>query len=112
VVVADLYCVRTVGTPDEADAPLVVDSDAVLSSPVASQAFQPVSRWAPEVLQCVRRVQEEQLPVGLALDVGCQPGHPLSLKDPPRQGVPEAADHDGRLWHATSNVKRYYPSAG
>jgi hypothetical protein len=112
VVVADLYFVRTVGAPDEADAPLVVDSNTVLSSPVASQAFQPVSGRAPQILQNTRRVQEEQLPVSLALDVGCQPGRPLSLEDPPRQGVPEAADHGGRLWHGDSNVKRYYLSAG
>jgi len=50
--------------------------------------------------------------VGLALDVGCQPRDALALKDPPRQGIPKAADHDGKLWHATSNVKRYYSSMG
>lgn len=112
MVVADLDFVRTIGAPDEADAPLVVDSDAVLSRPVASQAFQSVSGRAPQVLQNTRRVQEEELPVGLALDVGCQSGYPLPLEDPPRQGVPEAADHAGRLRHANSNVKRYYSSAG
>ena len=103
---------RTVGTPDEANAPLVVDPDAVLSDPVTSQAFQPVSGWAAEVLQRVRRVQEKQLPMRVTLDLGCQPGDPLSLEDPPRQGVPEAADHDGRLCKATSNVKRHYSGTG
>jgi hypothetical protein len=43
----------------------------------------------------------------LALHLGSQPRNPLSFEDPPRQGVPEAADHGGRLWHAVSNVKRY-----
>lgn len=112
MVVADLYFVRTIGAPDEADPPLVVDSNAVLSSPIASQAFQPVPGRAPQIPQDIRRVQEEQLPVSLALDVGCQPRRPLPLENPPRQGVPEAADHGGRLWYANNNVKRYYPSAG
>jgi hypothetical protein len=97
VAVADLYVVGTVGTPDEADAPLVVDPDAVLSSPVASQALEPVPWRAPQVLQGARRVQEEKLAVRLALEVGCQTRNPLSLEDPLRQGIPEAADDGGRL---------------
>ncbi|HYI24531.1 MAG TPA: hypothetical protein VD767_03900 [Thermomicrobiales bacterium] len=33
--------------PGEADAPLVVDSDAELTDPIASQAFQPVALKSP-----------------------------------------------------------------
>ena len=79
----------------------------MLSSPVASQALQPVPWRAPQILQGARRVQEEKLAVCLALEIGCQTRNPLSLEDPPRQGVPEATDHGGRLWYGFSNVKRY-----
>jgi hypothetical protein len=98
VVVADLDVVRTVRPPDETETPLVVDPNAVLSIPVASQALQAVPRRAPQVIQGVRRVQEKKLPVRLALDVCCQPQGSLSFEDPLRQGVPKAADHRERLW--------------
>ena len=35
------------GTPGEADAPLVVDADAVLASAVAAKFLQPVARGHP-----------------------------------------------------------------
>jgi hypothetical protein len=46
--------------------------------------------------------------VRLALYLRSQPWDSLSFENPPRQGVPEAADHGGRLWRPDSNVKRYY----
>ena len=112
MVVAALDLMRSVRAPDEADAPLVVNPDAVLSCSVASKALQPVPRRASEVFQHAGCIQKEKLAVRLPLHLGSQSRHPLSFKDPPRQGVPEAADHGARLWHFDSNVKRYYQGAG
>lgn len=103
---------RSVRAPDEANSPLVVDSDAVLSGAVASEALQSVPRRTPEIFQRGGRIQEEKLPVRLALYLRSEPWDPLSFENPPRQGVPEAADHGGRLWRPDSNVKRYYQGAG
>lgn len=47
MVVDDLYPVRIAVLPDEADAPLVVDTNAVLPCPVALQRFKPVSGGKP-----------------------------------------------------------------
>ena len=111
MVIADLDVVRSIRSPDEADSPLVVDTNAVLSGPVASESLQSVARWASQVVQGVGRIQHEKLPVRLALDLGPQAGNPLTFEDPPRQGGPKAADHAARLSCAASNVKRYYPVA-
>lgn len=97
MVVADLDFMRSVRAPDEANSPSVVDSDAVLSGAVASEALQSVSRRTPEISERGGRIQEEKLPVRLALYLRSQPWNSLSLEDPQRQGVPEAPDQGGRL---------------
>jgi len=76
---------------------LVVDSCAVLSGAVASEALQSVPRRAPEIFQRGGRIQKEELPVRLALYLRPQPWNSLSLENPKRQGVPEAPDHSGSL---------------
>jgi hypothetical protein len=48
-------------TPDEAQSPLVIDADAVLSGPVPGQRLQVVGRRLPEILQRGRRSQRTQL---------------------------------------------------
>lgn len=57
VVVADLDFVRSIGAPDEADPPLLVDANAVLPGPVASEALQAIPGWTSEVSQRTRRIQ-------------------------------------------------------
>jgi hypothetical protein len=60
VVIRDLDFVRPVNLPDEADAILIVDSDAVLADAVALQRFQPVTRRDAQVAQvdgCFNLVQ-------------------------------------------------------
>jgi hypothetical protein len=43
VIVDDFHIVGIAGTPTEADAPLIVDPDTVLTGPVAFQRFQPIA---------------------------------------------------------------------
>ena len=43
----DLHCAPV--RPDKTDAPLVVDSDAVLPLPVPAQGFKPVGGWYAKV---------------------------------------------------------------
>lgn len=38
--------------PLEANSPLIVDPNAVLSRPVSAQSFQSVGRWYQQVLKC------------------------------------------------------------
>jgi len=60
VIISDLNFVRAVNSPDEADAVLIVDPDAMLSDPVALQRFQPVAWRDAQVVQvggCFNLVQ-------------------------------------------------------
>jgi hypothetical protein len=106
MVVADLNVVRVAVTPPETDAPLIVDSDAVLPSTVASEPLETVSRWYTKVFQRLRGIQNQQLPVGSSLYVRWQPPTPLPLEDSTGLGIIEAPDHGPDL-----NVFRYYRQA-
>jgi hypothetical protein len=44
-------------SPDETDAPLIIDLDGVLTTTVASQRFKPVCRWYAQVIEITRSVQ-------------------------------------------------------
>jgi hypothetical protein len=68
VVVDELDILRTSLSPDEADAPLVVHPDAVLTAAVACQPLEPVARRDAQVLDIHRRVHQLELPQGRPLD--------------------------------------------
>ena len=57
VVVHDLHLPGMGCIPNEANPPLVVDADAVLSRPVAQEGLQPVARWHPQEVEIRCRVQ-------------------------------------------------------
>jgi len=62
----DIVCVPF--APEEADTPLVIDPDAVLSLSVAMQGFQAISRRRHQVTQFRGAVQLPKLPAGIPLD--------------------------------------------
>ena len=47
--------------PAKAYAPLVIDANAVLSSPIPRQAFQPITRWNAQVVQAFSSINLHQL---------------------------------------------------
>jgi len=51
VIIHNLYFMRVAFSPSKANAPLVIDPDAVLSRPVARKGFQPVPRRYPQRYQ-------------------------------------------------------------
>jgi hypothetical protein len=57
MVVYDLDIVGVSLTPAEADTPLVVDPNAILSFPVSSQFLKAISWWNTKVIQSLSRVQ-------------------------------------------------------
>src|ERR1035438_7802745 len=62
MIIDDLDPFRRARAPDEADPPLTVDPDTMLTLPVAAQSLKPVSRHGGHVLQRFRLVQHPQLP--------------------------------------------------
>jgi hypothetical protein len=55
VVIRDLYFVRAILFPDETNAELAVDANAVLASPVALQYLQPIAGWNSQFVKVYRR---------------------------------------------------------
>lgn len=61
MIVDDFYITRTSRGPDEANAPLIVDPDAVLSRAVTAKRFEPVARWHLEFVRIECRIHQQQL---------------------------------------------------
>jgi len=87
----DLNVMRIAVAPGEADAPLVIDPDAIRSSAAALQQFKLVSRRHAKVLQPESPVQVQKLSPGRPLD-GLKSPNPVVLKE--RRGIrtPERPD--------------------
>lgn len=94
VVVDQLDIGRPGVGPDEADAPLVVDADAVLPGSTALPSFGAVTRWNPEVLEDIGRVEDEQLAVRRPLHVRAELRNSLPVEDPLGVVVRERPDHE------------------
>src|SRR5690606_26202288 len=93
VLVGDLDLVGVAATPHEADAPLVVDADAVLALAVAVQGLKPVARRNAEVPELRGGVEHHELAVGTRQEVGGQPPNALPAEYPLGVVVGEGLDH-------------------
>src|SRR3546814_16789654 len=62
MVVDDLYVFDAAVGPGEADPPLIVDTDAVLSRSVALQSFQPIARRCATVVEDASAMHVVELP--------------------------------------------------
>jgi hypothetical protein len=79
--------------PAEADSPLVVDPNAVLSCAASREALQTVPGRDAQLPQSLGRIQEEELAVGSSLHIRWQLAPPHPFKDPPRFRVSEGPNH-------------------
>jgi hypothetical protein len=57
VVIDEFDIIRTSVLPHEADPPLVIDPDAVLTSPVTFESFKPIAGRDSEVFEISRGMQ-------------------------------------------------------
>ena len=97
MVIDDFGRVRVPVLPDEADAPLVIDADAVPARQVALEGFEAVARRHPQVIQDRRRRKLRELAKGDALDVGGQPPRAFALPNLLRLRAAEVLNHLLRL---------------
>ena len=106
MVVSDVDVVRIAFSPAEADAPLGVDPDAVLTRAVASKLLQSISRRKPQVCKALGSIEVEELAKSNPLNFGCKPPNGLPLKQPFRLAVREAPNHAEIITRCVINVKR------
>lgn len=89
----DLDKVGIPAVPAEADAPLVVDADAVLAGAVSGELFEAVAGWDAEVGERFGGVEDEQLPEDATLEVGGPAPDGAPFEELLGVVVPEALDH-------------------
>jgi len=80
--------------PDEADAPLCVDSDAVLAPTIASELLQMVPRRDPQILDVVRCVDHLELPQSRSLHRPVDALDVLHMPDALGVLAPERSDQE------------------
>src|SRR5437762_13703735 len=112
MVVHDLHAVGVAVLPDEADAPLVVDADAVLPRPVALQRLEPVAGRHSQRIEPSRGVKLRQLAPRHGMQCGCQPAHVLAGEHAGGILVREGLDHRRILTLLVTIGKRHNPSPG
>src|SRR5438046_2182577 len=107
MVIHDLHVIRSLPPlilPDEADAVLIVDADAVLSGSMSAQLLQPPAGQAGQIVQRLRSMQTCQLHACPLKQVGRQTVSrgfgATAVIDVLRRSIAEAANsHETTLYH-------------
>lgn len=78
--------------PPEADAPLIIDPDAVLTCSIPAQCLKPVAWWHAQIIEASDRIEKQQFATGRALD-RTERFHELIRKQALCVPVGKALDH-------------------
>jgi len=89
----DFNVIRIAPGPPEADAPLIVDPDAMLAGTVALQFLQPVAGRHPQILQRLSGIDSHQPPQHGALERRGKAPDALPVEEMLRISIGEAPDH-------------------
>jgi hypothetical protein len=89
----DLDVMSVVVDPPEADAPLIVDPDAVLTRATASQPFESIARGHVQVVERDGSVELSELPQRHPLNVGARFTDRLALEQTGGVPISETPNH-------------------
>jgi hypothetical protein len=81
VVLDDLDVVGVTIVPYKADAPAVIDPDAILSRSIPCELFEAIGRGDLQIRESMGIVEHAQFPQGHLLDVRRQPSGALAGED-------------------------------
>jgi hypothetical protein len=109
VVVNDLDVKGVSVFPDETDAPLIIDPDAVLPRTVAAEPLEAVARGNQKVLERLSAVKDQQLSQCSSLDFRRKPPCPLTEEQSLGLGVAKAPDHPAIITLGVNSVKKSEP---
>lgn len=92
--------------PDEANAPLLIDTNAVLSFAVTPQSFK-IVRWRhPKVVECDGRIQLRQTPLRSRYNFDRKPLRDTARADSINPPVFDRFDHIPNVFFRDTSVKR------
>src|SRR5690606_32927439 len=97
VVVDEFDIIRTSLSPDEAETPLRVHTDAVLTASITRQLLKTVARRNPEILDFLRRMDQLKLPKSCALHDSVDAFDVLLVPDTLGVLVAERSDHENSV---------------
>ena len=100
MVIDDLDAPRRAVVPDEADAPSVVDANAVLTPAIAPQSLQSITWRRAQVVEPVGRIKHQKLHPRTLLDRSRQTANGMASEDGSRVLVGEAPDHGPNVTNA------------
>jgi hypothetical protein len=93
MVIDDFDLMRMAVPPDETNAPLIIDPDAMLACTIALEGFETIAWWHAQVSQFRRRRRENQFPKSSALDGGRKSPRAFALPYPFRFFTAEFLNH-------------------
>jgi hypothetical protein len=96
VIVHNLHVQGIAAAPDEADAPLIVNTNAVLTMAIPVQGFQMIPRRGCQIAQFRGAIQLPELSLGYAFKTLEAPTA-LAVKESFRLRTAKGLDHWGRI---------------
>ena len=87
----DIECISV--SPTKADAPLVVDPNAVVAGAIATELLQPIARWDPQIVELRAGIELDELASRHPLQLPRPLPHGSAAEDPLRVPVGEGLDH-------------------
>src|SRR5262245_8115937 len=103
VVVDDFDIDRTLRGPNEADAPLIIDADRVLSPAISRERFEPVRRRRTQVVEVARTVEHVELSPRLLFDAA-ESLHERAHPKPLGGAIAKRFDHMRGIYTADRNT--------
>jgi hypothetical protein len=107
MIVDDFHVVGVTFPPHEADAVLIIDSDAVLALALAVQSLQPVPGRNVQIVQRHGSMQQEELLQCPHFQIGWNPSASPRLPKLLRIRIPEACYHGAIILQYGTSVNRY-----
>jgi len=93
MIVDDLNVIRVAVLPAEADTPLVIDADAMLSDSVTPKLLETVTRGNTKILEGFGSVDGDELPQHRPLEVRRIAADPLTAEECLGVAIAKALDH-------------------
>jgi hypothetical protein len=93
VIADDRDVERVALMPPEADPPLIIDPDTVLSRPIPLELLEAVARRRSEIFELLGRVKHHQFAEHEMQEFGGEASDALPLKKALRVAIREARDH-------------------
>ena len=93
MIIDDFNIIRIASSPSKANAPALVDTDAVLSMPITDELLKMVSGWNTQIIQHSGNIEDLQLAACVSLDLRWKLAREFTTEDALSFLVRKTPDH-------------------